>query len=442
MRSVRFPLRRYRIAAIAAGIATSFAALAHPTRAQEPGEESFIIEDTTGHAETAEPKTAEPKTTEPKTTEPKTTETDTTDTGLAETETPGTQATEAEQPEETGYILEEQSLDSTVEETYVPASETTETTETTETAETAETAAPKTEKPRSGWRSMKRYDPHRWFSAGLRLSYFHYAEIFPTDEVWEFLEHDAFGNEIDSIIGWPKSTEHGVCEGFELEMMQQIPGTPLFIRPRIGAALGLMHTYDGSTQAITDSIPGTAIYLPITDRKNNFFAQGAFHIGGGYLSQGITVLLFSGLHLRWWSRTFRGSSEEEYYYWADMPVGLILDVGLPKGWGISFEPQLAFMLGGRMQIAIDGPDIPSVRLSDNIAFLDRNSFRIAAAVRKRLAPLISLRLSPYFEYYHFEKSNEARLLEPTGAEWIFYEPASRTFIGGIGLDVRFHRKRK
>ncbi len=449
---------------IAAIWAVALAAAMQPTPAQQaPGSESFIVEDTSEGAEPAQDElpadepvagkqtAGEPDTEEaPSVSESPPSESDmdepaapelsnsvgiTADSVAEVGSAPVTADTNA--PKDAGCILERDTLDGVVEETYAPVHDEGTTIQVVNMPE----APPAREE-----RSMRDYTVYPRFSAGLRLSYFHYSELFPADELIEFVQRH--NSDIVRFVGWPKSDEHGVCEGIELEFVQPIPGTPLFLRPKLGAALGIMHTYDGSLQGERDSTPDTLIvtYEPYVDRKNNFFLHGGAHIGGGYFGDAVTALAFTGFDLHWWSRTFATSYFEEYYYWVNIPLGLLVDVALPGGWAIGFEPQVAFMLAGRMRAVLDfrGPfnrvsEFPPFELSYGVPFKKRYSFGFKASVRKRLSPLLSLRVVPSFEYYHFERSNVQQQYYSEGIA-VVYEPASRTFTGGLGLDVMFHRR--
>lgn len=218
--------------------------------------------------------------------------------------------------------------------------------------------------------------------------------------------------------------------------------------------LGLFHTYDGSSQADTFSTPdGTVVarYEPIEDRKSNFFFHGGFDIGAGALKRNFGIAGYSGLELRLWKRAFRGSMSE-YYYWANLPLGIIAYVNAGPSVRFGIDARIAFMLGGDMQISFGRLErqydvtIPAVALSENQDFGKRYSGRVALPVEFMTRPTLSIRLTPWFEAYAFGKSNIDTLSvrDEYGYEEMagpFYEPASETFWGGIEVMFVIHRRR-
>jgi hypothetical protein len=79
-----------------------------------------------------------------------------------------------------------------------------------------------------------------------------------------------------------------------------------------------------------------------------------------------------------------------------------------------------------------------VRLDDEAAFGERLSYAVSLSVQVRVAPALSLRLAPWFEYYHFEKSNVDYIDNDPALP--FFEPASRTIWGGLAIDFVVHRR--
>lgn len=290
-------------------------------------------------------------------------------------------------------------------------------------------------------------------SIGLRLAYFAYNELFPMEETLEFLG-------VDRIQGQPKSSEFGLCEGLELDLMGRIPGSPMFIRPRLSGFLGIMHRYDGSTQADVQVIGGdtVAVYEPAEMRKNNYFLRGSLELGGGHFGKKGAITVFTGIDARLWSRTF-SRQEKEYYYWCNLPLGLAMHANNNKGWRFGLEMRAFFMIGGAMHYVYDQPGLfstspieaPPVYLSNEIPFARRFSWRVELPIQKRLGNALSLRFYPYFEYYHFGRSNiDTMTIDPDylysyepGSNLVpFYEPASDTYIGGLSLDLMLHFRRR
>ncbi len=297
-------------------------------------------------------------------------------------------------------------------------------------------------------------DDYAGISIGLRLGYFAYNEIFPEDETLEFLG-------VDRVEGVPKSSEYGLCEGLELDLMGRIPGSPMFVRPRLSGYLGIMHRYDGSTQAdIREDVNGdtVAVYEPAQMRKNNYFLRGSVELGGGHFGRKGALTIFTGLDMRLWSRTF-SRQEKEYYYWLNLPLGLAMHLNGNNGWRYGLETRVFFMAYGAMQYVYDTPgmfstspiDAPAVELSNEIPFGRRVSVRIEVPIQKRVGNALSLRFYPYFEYYHFGRSNVDTMRidqdydyysEPGYDVVPFYEPASHTYVGGLSVDLVIHFRRR
>ncbi|MBD3243465.1 MAG: hypothetical protein GF331_22940 [Chitinivibrionales bacterium] len=295
-------------------------------------------------------------------------------------------------------------------------------------------------------------DDYTGFSVGLRLGYFYYAEQFPRDEARELLG-------IEKVEGQPKSSEYGLCEGLELDLVQRIAGTPLFVRPRLSAFLGLMHQYDGSTQSSrVEGSDTIAVYEPYEMKKNNFFLRAGIEFGGGHFGRALAVTGFTGVDVRLWSRAL-SRQETEYYSWYNLPVGLALYVNVPNEWRLGLEARAYFMIYGQMHYTFDSPgpfgsdpiEAPPVRLSDEISFGRRVSVRIEVPIQKRLGNAVSLRFYPYFEYYSFGRSNVDSMtidgdyfydMEPGIHKGAFYEPASDTYNGGLSVDLVIHFRRR
>jgi len=300
--------------------------------------------------------------------------------------------------------------------------------------------APVEETPVAGSGRPRVLDPLNASAVGLRLSYFYYHELFPLQEVIE-----DFG--VDRIDGEPKSAEHGLCEGLYLEMVRRLPHAEVFVRPKLGAFLGLLHQYDGSTQAEiwNDSGEWVAEFRPADGVKNNYFLNLGMDIGTGLLRPVRGLALWTGISGSLWKRSLWGDAE--YYYWFDLPLGVWGYTSAGSRWLLGLEVSVDFMLGGWMKIFLgaepgeQAPDIPAVRLSDGVPFGRRASLNVALPFEVRAGRTAGVRFVPWFEYYHFEKSNEECLdgdCGQAGGRW-FYEPASRTFIWGLGTDIVIHR---
>jgi hypothetical protein len=288
-------------------------------------------------------------------------------------------------------------------------------------------------------------DGYSGLGIGLRLAWFHYNEILPIDELLDLLGASA-------IEGTPKSTEYGALEGLEFEYTARMKNPVMFVRSRLGVYLGLLNHYDGSTQAQAPTTPGDSVWTvdPVEVTKNNYFFKGALEIGAGRFDETFSVTGFTGIDARLWSRTFPGPMVE-YYYWVNLPVGVGVSFSPPGGWQVGIDARLYFMLAGEMQYRREEPGprgivyatAPAVELSYNAAFGERISYRVDIPITKRVGSTVSLRLCPVFEYYHFGKSNYARMIEydeygnavQTAS---FVEPASDTYWWTLNFDVLVH----
>lgn len=284
-----------------------------------------------------------------------------------------------------------------------------------------------------------RRDGYSGLGIGLRLGYFHYDEILPEGEVLRLLE-------ADSLDGTPKSTEHGLLEGLEVNCRLRIPKTPLFGRAYGGAYLGLLNKYDGSTQAELNPSDSVHYVDPLEFRKTNSFFRIGLEAGAGYFGKGGAALLFVGIDGRLWNRSFPGV-EVEKYYWTNLVFGLELLRSTPRNWQLGAVSRLYFMVKGAMQYEAErrgiagAPlvDAPAVELSHYVPFWRRTSFRLEFPARKRFTDRLSLRMYPWFEYYHFGKSETQVMTNLTDAtQATFLEPASDTYRWGLNLDVLLH----
>jgi hypothetical protein len=304
-----------------------------------------------------------------------------------------------------------------------------------------EEVAPEEEQPER----YRAVDPLNASAVGLRLSYFYYHELFPLQEVLDNFR-------VDRIEGEPKSAEYGVCEGLYLEMIRRLPRSEVFLRPKLSAFLGLLHRYNGSTQPDVGTVDSerVAVFYPADGLKNNYFLNAGLDIGSGYLRPTRGAAVWSGLGGSLWKRSLWGG-DAEYYYWFELPVGLWAYATAGRRWKLGLELSVDFMLGGWMKLVLgtepgqEAPDIRAVRLSDGEPFGRRASVNVALPLELRTGPGVSVRFVPWFEYYHFGKSNEECLAggacDPRTDEW-FYEPASRTFIWGLGTDIVIHRRQQ
>ncbi len=289
---------------------------------------------------------------------------------------------------------------------------------------------------------------------GPRLAYYYYYERFPAAER-ALTEPVGY-----PVEGEPKSSEHGICEGLQLEYLAALPGDVVFLRPRLGGYLGLLHKYDGSTQGqlVEDWWTGdtSLVYEPVESRKSNFFLWGALDIGAGYLSPAWGIALWSGIELRLWSRHLDMLGRaKEYYYWASAPVGVLAYVDVSPKVRLGADAAATFFLAGNMAISEGGMgpspsgiDWPAVHMSDSVSAAERLGVRVALPVQVRTGTALSLRITPWFEYYHFEKSNLDSVIAyddyyypPRRVSVVFYEPASRSFWWGLALDFVVHRRR-
>jgi len=230
----------------------------------------------------------------------------------------------------------------------------------------------------------------------------------------------------------------------------------VFLRPKLSAFLGLRHTYDGSTQGLP-RISGSdtfAVYLPLESHKNNYYLNGALDVGGGLLKDAWGAALWSGIDLRLWSRHL-DVGFKEYYYWMNVPIGLLACVDVSPHARLGIESNITLFVGVYMH-AVDSsgpgrnssaPDYPAVHLGDSMSSQERIGFAVSLPMQFRVAPAMSLRLKPWFEFYHFEKSNVDSVMTYGGDmysepeyQW-FYEPASKSYWWGLAIDFVIHRRR-
>lgn len=71
--------------------------------------------------------------------------------------------------------------------------------------------------------SAARRSPFGGLGIGLGLGYFYYREILPDAETMEFVG-------VDSMVGRPKSTEHGVVEQLHIDYTRSFGGGHGFLR--------------------------------------------------------------------------------------------------------------------------------------------------------------------------------------------------------------------
>lgn len=284
--------------------------------------------------------------------------------------------------------------------------------------------------------------PRRQFALELRTNYFHYDEKFPEEDI-----RAAYGH---NVRGTPKSTEYGLCLGTGFQGKITGNHVPLQMRFGFNLDLGAMHTYDGAilSKVSYDSYGRVvdAEILPYTFEKNNYFIAAL--VGFGWCEQfgdALAVTLWSGYNARLWVRDLLDPEDEdlerlaEYYYWLYLPIGLELFLATQGTFTIGISTVLDIMLGGRMKVfhEIDSPGIeleyPPVKLGRRLGL------RISPEFIFRPSGAFSISISPQVNFSGFGKSNTEDVVLHFQGESIkfaeFYEPASRTVWGGLGVSV-------
>ena len=287
---------------------------------------------------------------------------------------------------------------------------------------------------------------------GTSLSWFYYHEhpdINPI--IRQFRNQYLFQ---PSIIGTPKSNEYGAVLGFNLNSARFLRKPHLFIRPHFALLLGIANTYDGSSQAMTDTVGGTGsiTYTPHTDQKNNTFLTFGLDLGPAFADAKYPWALSSGLDLTIWNRDMTFYSQQssnatasELYYWFSVPLTALITRPVSPHLLLGVEPRIDFMFYGRMQ-ASEFSSYSGTVTYPTLTLGNRASFRCDAFMQSRLGNTVSLTFGPSVMLYGFAQSNTDTVTFPgsygnPGLRVPFNEPASASFWIGFNFYISFLRDR-
>ncbi len=299
---------------------------------------------------------------------------------------------------------------------------------------------------------------------GPGFGYLYYDEIFVKEDIIKLLELG--GLYIDSLAfdGEPKSTEYGICPGISFSYQYIGDDLPISVSiPNLSLVFGISNTYDGATQdSLLIDTTGPVKFAvnmisPYEFTKTNIFLSYGFSLGYLFVINKVQLHVFLGFDLRMWIRNLENKSETpsglriknyERYNWIYVPVNAVFDYSVSDKFTVGAQITANLMTRGTMQIVY--------RIRDNFggsAELDADKVKLgkrmgyygAIIFNMRLSPRIGMKLTPYFEYYQFGKSNVGTM-QWKGAivsnRGHFYEPASKTFWGGLSFKLMFYPKTK
>jgi hypothetical protein len=302
------------------------------------------------------------------------------------------------------------------------------------------------------------FDFGQTFSAGLSLSYFHYnEEIDMSDEIRSF--ETRYGR-TPEILGAPKSTEYGTEFGINAGGAFYSWRSRLFFRPRAELLIGISNTYDGSTQGepVVGS-PGdtTGIqFSSITGNKNNFFISAGGDFGYAIPFFKFPFVLYIGLDYLWWYRDLTMTQGNTYYFGASSNVETYSRVAVPTGilcvkpvssvLAVGFDLRADWMFYGAMKNTVNTGSSDSTVYFPAVTLGNFPAFRMEFFAVKKINDGGAVKLSPYFLYYGFGKSNTAVstiTVSPGDAQPYksFFEPDSKSFLVGCTVSLEFLKKR-
>lgn len=292
--------------------------------------------------------------------------------------------------------------------------------------------------------------PFHTISLGPHLGYIHYDEIFHENEMKALALMD--GIVIDSFAGVPKSTEYGFCPGLSFSYCYTGKKVPIFFSiPTLTLLLGVGNTYDGSTGSVDSTSSGVvAEFNPYTFTKTNLYMRYGFDLGYLFIVKKFHLRISTGFEQRIWRRNLVDRSDipegirvkdYERYSWISIPVNTVLYYLANDKFTIGAEFGTKFMVYGKMQIVFSiSNNYEKIETeADAVKLGNRVGCYGALLLEPRISRKVGLRIAPYFEYYRFGKSNTGTKRyvgnivnnEPTH----FYEPASKTFWGGLAFDI-------
>ncbi len=292
-------------------------------------------------------------------------------------------------------------------------------------------------------RPFSLFDYRQTWSFGLSLSYLYYKENpDESEEIRDFTDYYGFP---PRLRGAPKSTEYGTVYGLSWSTTIYSWQNKLLLRPRAALLLGIDNTYDGSTQAklLPDDTGGVAglEFYPVTFKKNNVYLSAGCDIGYVVPIVHFPFAFYTGLDFKLWYRDLTQLQEtqgelyyntdagnSETYYWFNIPAGILITRPVLPRYVLGADASVGVLIFGGMQVAgVSSVNYPMVALGN------RASCKLELFVQQRKDNGSSMRLTPYFEYYGFGKSNAA--VAPDGTS--FYEPSSDSFLFGLTLSWEF-----
>lgn len=284
------------------------------------------------------------------------------------------------------------------------------------------------------------------FSIGSSLYWFSYSEQF-TSELFSTLYPEG----TPPMKGKPKSDEYGLTNALHISFTNK---SPLYISLSAYLSYSKIHTYDGALQGTNES-EDTLLYPPfVMDEKQNRF--NGITVKAGYaipLSNKVSLTPYSGIALHRWNRalgistgynianepdTFSTFDMSEVYHWTQVPVGITLTVEHSNRYSYTLDGAINFMIRGSMEYLMNRSTFPEFDSATEVTLGNQPGVSIALGVQKRYSKLIALRVTPYYNYYHFGLSNRGEQSYNSGTTKVFfYEPESKTHSFGLNVACSF-----
>jgi hypothetical protein len=287
-------------------------------------------------------------------------------------------------------------------------------------------------------------------SLGVSLSYLYYNEdIDLSDDINAF--NSRYGHD-PKISGAPKSTEYGAVFGLSGSMTNYNWINRLVLRPKAGIFAGIDNTYDGSLQgqpaigSAGDTI-GMEFY-PHRFKKNNVFLFAGCDVGYAYPSFVIPCFLYTGLDFKLWYRDLMNSQGNLYfsfemnnwetYYWFSLPLGIFFSRPLGARFVAGADASVNLMFYGGMKVGLSYGSGDATGEYPPVTLGNRTSVKVELFVQDKNSSGPSIRFVPYFLYYAFGKSNSETVKSRNdGAQQVFYEPSSNSFLFGFTVSWVF-----
>jgi hypothetical protein len=247
------------------------------------------------------------------------------------------------------------------------------------------------------------YTKNNHINVGVNTFYRDYSEILPPPK---------------------KSDENGFLYGIVLGYEHKAPEALFFI---LDLALSTGNTrYDGSLQSAYGEYRG-----PYKGFTANAFVNADSMLGYSFCINNRHLLTpFIGLGASSWLRSL--DDADELYSWDYFSYGLQYDYNLRRNAQVGLRVKIMQMLEGTMEL----PDSVFRTFEDEVTLGNKTHFEVSTPIVYRRKPEGKnyWRLTPYYQYLPFGKSNEVNSYNPG----VFvYEPSSHTHIAGLKLEYGF-----